>query len=153
MQAKREFAQRRQSDSSQQQNSSRNQIGHASVGLEAQGQTAVQCRPSDSSQQQNNSSQKTTFQTEPREIGGSAQGLLSGGLRGGGSYSLPGTEKVALWHKEKATHGKTDLEQPEGERILYRLAEIGTSMMRDNRGRVRDSEISGWNPGDAPRRP
>ena len=66
----------RQSDSSQQQNSSRavsNQIGHAPVRLEAQGQTAVQCRPSDSSQQKNNSSQKTTFQTEPREIGGSAQ--------------------------------------------------------------------------------
>ena len=69
----------RQGDSSQQQNSSRavsNQIEHAPVQLEAQGQTAVQCRPSDSSQQQNNSSQKTTFQTEPREISGSAQGLL-----------------------------------------------------------------------------
>ena len=99
----------------------------------AQGQTAVQCRPSDSSQQQNNSSQKTTFQTEPPEIGGSAQGLLSGGLRG-----LPGAEKTALQDKEKATLGKTDLEQPERECIFYRLAEIFTSMMRDNRGRVGD---------------
>ena len=66
------------SGSSQQQNISRavsNQIGHAPVRLEAQGQTAVQCRPSESSQQQNNSSRKTTFQTEPREIGGSAQGF------------------------------------------------------------------------------
>ena len=115
-----------------------NQTGHAPVRLEAQGQTAVQCRPSDSSQQQNNSSQKTTFQTEPREIGGSAQGLLSGGLRGGGSYGLPGAEKTALWHKGKATLGKTDVEQPERERIIYRLAEISTSMMRDNRGRVGD---------------
>ena len=131
----------RQSDSSQQQNSSRvvsNQIGHAPVWLEAQGQTAVQCRPSDSSQQQSNSSQKTTFQIEPREIGGSAQGLLSGGLRGGGLYGLPGAEKTALWHKGKATLGKTDLEQPERERILHRLAEISTSMMRDNRGRAGD---------------
>ena len=119
----------RQSDSSQQQNSSRavsNQIGHAPVRLEAQGQTAVQSRPSDSSQQQNNSSQKTTFQTEPREIGGSAQGLLSGGLRGGGLYGLPGAEKTALWHKGKATLGKTYLEQPDRERILYRLAEVST---------------------------
>ena len=108
-----------------------NQIGHAPVRLEAQGLTAVQFRPSDSSQQQNNSSQNTTFQTEPREIGGSAQGLLSGGLRGGGLYGLPGAEKTALWHK-------TDLEQPERQRILYRLAKISTSMMRDNRGRVGD---------------
>ena len=115
-----------------------NQIEHAPVRLEAQSQTAVQCRPSNSSQQQNNSSQKTPFQTEPREIGGSAQGLLSGGLRGGGLYGLPGEEKTALWHKRKSTLGKTDLEQPEGERILYRLAEISTSMMRDNRGRVGD---------------
>ena len=84
------------------------------------------------------SSQKTTFQIEPREIGGSAQGLLSGGLRGGGLYGLPGAEKTALWHKEKVILGKTDLEQPERERILYRLAEIFTSMMRDNRGRVGD---------------
>ena len=115
-----------------------NQIGYAPVRLKAQGQTAVQCRPSDSSQQQNNSSQNTTFQTEPREIGGSAQGLLSGGLRGGGLYGLPGVEKTALWNKEKATLGKTDLEQPERERVLYRLAEICTSMMRDNRDRVGD---------------
>ena len=87
------------SGSSQQKNSSRamsNQMGHAPVRLEAQGQTAVQCRPGDSSQQHNNSSQNTTFQTEPREIGGSAQGLLSGGLRGGGLYGLPGAEKTAL---------------------------------------------------------
>ena len=54
-------------------------------------------------------------------------------------YGLPGAEKTALWHdKEKATLGKTDLEQPERERILYRLAEICTSMMRDNRGTVGD---------------
>ena len=128
-------------DSSQQQNSSRavsNHIGQAPVRLEAQGQTVVQCRPSDSSQQQNNSSQKTIFQTEPREIGGSAQGLLGGGLRGGGLYGLPGVEKTALWHKGKATLGKTDLEQPEGECILYRLAEISTNMMPDNRSRVGD---------------
>ena len=96
-----------------------------------------QCRPSGSSQQQNNSSQKTTLQTRPREIGGSAQGLLSGGLRGGGLYGLPGAEKTSLWHKGKAL-GKTDLEQPEREHILYRLAEISTSMMRGNRGRVGD---------------
>ena len=136
--------QRRQSISSQQQNSSKtvsNQIGHAPVRLEAQGQTAVQCKPSNSSQQQNKSSQKTTFQTEPREIGGSAQGLLSGGLRGGGSYGLPGAEKTALWHKEKATLGKTDLERPERESILYRLTEICMSMMRDSRGRVEDVSI------------
>ena len=98
----------------------------------------MQCRPSDSSQQQNISSQNTTFQTEPREIGGSAQGLLSGGLRGGGLYGLPGAEKTALWYKEKTTLGKTDLEQPEREHILYRLAEISTSMMLDNRGGVGD---------------
>ena len=131
----------RQSDSLQQQNSSRavsNQIGHAPVRLEAQGQTAVQCRPSDSSQQQNSSSQKTTFQTEPREIGGSAKGLRSGGLRGGGLYGLPGVGKTALWHKGKATLGKTYLEQSEREHILYRLADISASMMRDNRGRVGD---------------
>ena len=115
-----------------------NQIGNVPARLEAQGQTAVQCRPSDSSQQQNNSSQKTTFQTEPREIGGSAQALLSGGLRGGGLYGLPGAEKTALWHKGKSALGKTDLEQPERERILYRLAEICTSMMREKRGRVGD---------------
>ena len=129
------------SGSSQQQNSTRavsNQIGHAPVRLDAQGQTAVQCRLSDSSQQQNNSSQKTTFQTEPREIGGSAQGLLSGGFHGGGLYGLPGAEKTALWHKGKATLGKTDLEQPKRERILNRLAEISTSMMRDSRGKVGD---------------
>ena len=47
-------------------------------------------------------------------------------------------KKTALWHKGKATFGKTDLEQPERERILYRLAEISTSIMRDNRGRVGD---------------
>ena len=115
-----------------------NQIGHAPVRLEARGQTAAQCRPSDSSQQQNNSSQKTTFQTEPREIGGSAQGLLSCGWRGGELYGLPGAEKTALWHKGKATLGKIYLEQPERERNLYRLAEISTSIMRDNRGRVGD---------------
>ena len=34
------------------------------------------------------------------------------------------------------------LEQPERERILYRLAEICTSMMRDNRGRVGDAARS-----------
>ena len=88
----------KQGDSSQQQNSSRavsNQIGNAPARLEAQGQTAIQCRVSDSSQQQNNSSQKTTFQTEPREIGGSAQALLSGGLRGGGLYGLPGAKTLA----------------------------------------------------------
>ena len=131
----------KQGDSLQQQNSSRavsNQIEHAPARLEAQGQTAVQCRPSDSSQQQNNSSQNKTFQTEPREIGGSAQALLSGGLRGGGLYGLPGAEKIAIWHKGKSALGKTNLEQPERERILYRLAEICTSMMRDNRGRVGD---------------
>ena len=115
-----------------------NQIGHAPVRFEAQGLTAVQCRPSDSSQQQNNSSQNTTFQTEPRGIDGSAQRLLSGRLRGDGLYGLPGAEKTVLWHKEKSTLGKTDLEQPEREHILYRLAEIRTSMMRDNRGRVGD---------------
>ena len=38
--------------------------------------------------------------------------------------------------KEKATLGKTYLEQPERER--NRLAEISTSMMRDNRSRVGD---------------
>ena len=131
----------RQSDSSQQQNRSgvvSNQIRHAPVRLEAQGQTAVQCRPSDSSQQQNNSSQKTTFQTKPREIGGSAQGLLRGELRGGGLYGLPGAEKTTLWHKEKAALGKTDLELPERGRILYHLAEICTSMTRDSRSRVGD---------------
>ena len=53
-------------------------------------------------------------------------------------YGLPGVEKTALWHKGKATLGKTDLEQPERECILYRLTEISTSMMRDNRGRVGD---------------
>ena len=84
------------------------------------------------------SSQKTTFQTEPREIGGSAKRLLSGGFRGGGLHGPPGVGKIALWHKGKATLGKTYLEQPEKERILYRLAEISTSMMRDNRGRVGD---------------
>ena len=102
----------RKSDSSPQQSSSRavsNQIGHAPVRLEAQGQTAVQCRPSDSSQQQNNSSQNTAFQTEPCEIGESTQGFLSGRIRGGGLYGLPGAEKTAPWHKEKATLGKTDL--------------------------------------------
>ena len=45
---------------------------------------------------------------------------------------------TALWHKEKSAIRKTDLEQPERERILYRLAEICTSMMRDNGGRVGD---------------
>ena len=131
----------KQGDSSQQQNSSRavsNQIGNAPARLEAQGQTTVQCRLSNSSQQQNNSSQNTTFQTEPHEIGGSAQALLSGGLRGGGLYGLPGAEKTTLWHKGKSALGKTDLEQPERERIIYRLAEICTSMTRDNRGRVGD---------------
>ena len=131
----------RQSDSLQQQNSSRaviNQIGNAPVRLETKDQTAVQCRPSDSLQQQNNSSKTTTFQTEPREIGGSAQGLLNGGLRGGGLYGLPGAGKTALRHKENATPGKTDIEQPEGERTLYRLAEICTNVMRDKRGRVGD---------------
>ena len=93
---------------------------------------------SDSSQQQNNSSQKITFQIKPREIGGPAQGLLSGELRGGGLYGLPGAEKTAIWHKEKTTLGKTDLEQPERGRILYRIAEICTSMMLDNRCRVGD---------------
>ena len=86
----------KQGDSSQQQNSSRavsNQIGNAPARLEVQGQTAIQCSVSGSSQQQNNSSQKTTFQTEPREIGGSAQALLSGGLRGDGLYGLPGAEE------------------------------------------------------------
>ena len=53
-------------------------------------------------------------------------------------YGLLGVEKTALWHKEKVTLGKTDLEQSEGKCILYRLAEISTSMMRDNRGRVGD---------------
>ena len=47
-------------------------------------------------------------------------------------------KKTALWHKRKATLGKTDLEQPERERILCRLAEISISMMCDNRGRVGD---------------
>ena len=114
------------------------QTGYAPVRLEARGQTAVQCKQGDSSQQQSNSSQKITFQTEPREIGGSAQALLSGGLRGGGLYGLPEAEKTVLWHKGKSALGKTDLEQPERERILYRLAEICTSMMRDNRSRVGD---------------
>ena len=45
-------------------------------------------------------------------------------------------KQAALWHEGKSALGKTDLEQPERERILYRLAEICTSMMRDNRGRV-----------------
>ena len=40
--------------------------------------------------------------------------------------------------KEKTTLGKKNLEQPDREHILYRLAEISTSMMRDNRGRVGD---------------
>ena len=131
----------RQSDSLQQQNSSRavsNQIGDAPVRLETKDQTAVQCRPSDSSQQQDNSSQTTTFQTEPREIGGSAQELLNSGLCGGGLCGLPGAEKTALRYKEKAVLGKTDIEQPERERILHRLAEICTSMMRDSRGRLGD---------------
>ena len=131
----------RQSDSSQQQDSSRavsNQTGHAPVRLEAQRRTAIQCRPSDFSQQQNNCSQKTTFQTEPRERGGSAQGFLSGGLGDGGLYGLREAEKTVLQHKEKTTLGKTDLEPPERERVLYRLAEICTSMMPDNRGRVGD---------------
>ena len=70
--------------------------------------------------------------------GGSAQEVLNGGLRGGRLYGLPGAEITGLWHKEKATLGKTDLEQPERERILYRLVEICTTMMRDNRGRVGD---------------
>ena len=131
----------KQGDSSQQQNSSKavsDKIGNVPARLEAQDQTAVQCRPSGSSQQQNTSNQNTIFQTEPREIGGSAQALLSGGLRGGGLYDVPGADKTALWHKGKSVLGKTDLEQPERERILHRVAEICTSMMRDNRGRVGD---------------
>ena len=100
--------------------------------------SSVQAKRIFTAAEQNSSSQKTTFQTEPRELGGSAQGLLSGGLRGGGLYGLPGAEKTALWHKGKATLGETYLEQPERERIFYRLAEISTSIMHDNRGRVGD---------------
>ena len=115
-----------------------NQIGHAPVRLEAQSQTAVQCRPSDSSQQRNNSSQKATFQTEPREIGGSPQGLFSGGLRGGGLYGLPGAEKQHSGIKKKQCSENRPRTIRKRKRILYRLAEIFTSMMRDNRGRLGD---------------
>ena len=77
------------------------------------------------------------FQPNRARVAGQHR-LLSGGLRGGGLYGLPRAEKTTPWHEEKAILGKTDLEQSERERILYRLAEICTSMMRDNKGRVRD---------------
>lgn len=47
-------------------------------------------------------------------------------------------EKVARWHGEKGKLGKQDLEQPERDSVLYRLAEICTSFMRDKGGLVGD---------------
>ena len=66
--------------------SSRTVAGHCQIrsgmhpfGRKPWARQQFQCRPSNSLQWQNISSQKTTIQTEPREIGGSAQGLLSTG--------------------------------------------------------------------------